>query len=49
MAALERAVPRRDEEEALRLLCVLVPTFHRAEPSGDDAVAPPSCGRRWPL
>jgi FlaA1/EpsC-like NDP-sugar epimerase len=38
MAALERAVQGRDEEEAMRLLCVLVPTFSR-EPSGDEPLA----------
>ncbi len=32
MAALETSLRARDEEEALRLLDALVPTFHRLEP-----------------
>jgi FlaA1/EpsC-like NDP-sugar epimerase len=39
MAALEQAVHRRDEEEALRLVCALVPTFTREGAEGRSAGA----------
>lgn len=40
MAGIEKSLVRRDESEALRLLHLLVPTFHRAMPQTARAASP---------